>query len=153
MRRRLLRILAGVSLMLAMAMAAVWIRSNASADYLALTINSGHELVFGWTTGRVGAGLAAENAGTGFHTMAPLTFDDAPGWAGFAIGWSVFLQALFVPDWFVILVLVLSAILFQRRAVQASQTGLCRKCGYDLRATPDRCPECGTVQGQLIINN
>jgi predicted amidophosphoribosyltransferase len=51
-----------------------------------------------------------------------------------------------VPDWFVIaLTLVLpahylSGVIKRRRA---RSHNLCRGCGYDLRATPERCPECG----------
>jgi hypothetical protein len=58
---------------------------------------------------------------------------------------SLFPRA-FVPHWFVVLLTALSPAIVVFRAIRKRRVraaGLCPKCGYDLRATPQRCPECG----------
>ena len=50
--------------------------------------------------------------------------------------WVLALAALPLP-------LYASLTAFRRR--RRATRGLCARCGYDLRATPDRCPECGAV--------
>jgi hypothetical protein len=60
---------------------------------------------------------------------------------------SVF-QAVVVPDWFiVILTFVLPGRWVRRlhRKRKWIRRGCCGECGYDLRASPDICPECGTA--------
>ena len=40
---------------------------------------------------------------------------------------------------------ILDRLVMMREARAKRHTGLCPTCGYDLRATPERCPECGAI--------
>jgi hypothetical protein len=94
-------------------------------------------------------GLVVHNVSRG---LSPGPFDRS-GLVGFDFtvlrpdpsGWLAF-----VPFWFItlaLLILPMSRILSILRALRRNRLdgGLCLTCGYDLRATPDRCPECGTL--------
>ena len=56
-------------------------------------------------------------------------------------------SATAVPLWPLMLAAAPAAISMyrNRRSVRWAREGRCRSCGYDLRETPDRCPECGRV--------
>ncbi len=59
-------------------------------------------------------------------------------------GWGI---QVIVPLWALAVPLALPGGLWawhRRRLRRQRRAGLCLNCGYDLRATPDRCPECGT---------
>jgi hypothetical protein len=59
-----------------------------------------------------------------------------------------------VSDWF--LLLIFSPLpgwwLIDRYRTHRRIPGCCADCGYDLRATPDRCPECGAVPVDATVH-
>ncbi len=74
------------------------------------------------------------------------------GWRHGAFGWELnryvsgFDAHLLLPCGIVLLVIVFTPacwVIRRRRQARRRRSGRCLACGYDLRATPDRCPECG----------
>jgi hypothetical protein len=57
------------------------------------------------------------------------TFVQLPAWLSASL--AAVLPAVWLYRW--------------KRRRRAYQQGLCPACGYDLRASPDRCPQCGAV--------
>jgi hypothetical protein len=71
----------------------------------------------------------------GFGTMR-WDYTGTRTWAIAAPCWSLVLLFSCLP--------ATSTVRWIRRSRRAGRGG-CVKCGYDLRATPDRCPECGAI--------
>jgi len=68
------------------------------------------------------------------------------------LGHSVVIRSIWCPCWLLFLSaaiwpLTSLTLLHRRRASRRhlARAGCCAKCGYDLRASPDRCPECGAL--------
>ena len=171
MRRGVFTLASALSLLLCVAAAVLWVRSGRTLDMVGYHWwrYTGHEYGFGFTSGRGGLQIEwshyrqsvppeRDRRWTHFVRLNPAYAGTLPGrspWHhpfsfdryGSSTGADQ-VSELVLPIWtflfgFAILpTLWLFALLRTRRRAQSFH---CSKCGYDLRATPDRCPECGTV--------
>ena len=154
MKRRLLNLLTGLSLLLSIAAAVLWVRSYWRHDEwyarhhrLVLQLNTGDgALMVVWLVDAYdqGSGVHWEALPTGAPVFSPRPLREfyferhADRWGS---DWSVVF-----PLWCVTAAALMpAAVALLRRRARRRSRGLCPTCGYDLRATPGRCPECGTM--------
>jgi hypothetical protein len=180
--RLALSVLSGLSLVLSLAVAVLWVRSYWRADAVNLThaqrdptetrwarvlVHSewGQVQVWGRWYASSDAGFIARNLD---HDLGWSIDGDSRGafwsersgterwgfawesetWTSRAVSATIVNRRLTVPHWSIVMLFWLPpaawALHCSRRRRRAAK-GFCIDCGYDLRATPDRCPECGRL--------
>jgi hypothetical protein len=158
MKRCFFNIFSALLLLLCVAMAVLWVRSYWVQIMWSYRGESGGTYFVRSNDGCIEVmdtkGITALPR-TGFHEFPADDSSNVFRWA--YLGFDVHLQDpttatgllwFDIPDWFICSVTAVLPYLwyrsYRRRRV-AGRKGLCPKCGYDLRASKDRCPECGTV--------
>jgi len=151
--RRVFTIASALSLLLSVATVVLWVRSYRFIDRL------------GWDQERVAAGSEGGELGVAVYWNGARPH--FIGWTSVAgdgkssarsisdscfMGFGFFRQkvfsGVFVPHWFIaVAFLTLPLALRLSRSRSSTRAGVCPTYGYDLRATPDRCPECGRPKG------
>ncbi len=80
-------------------------------------------------------------------------FPDAPAdILGFSFRRATIGGIASAPYWLFALAFAIAPALWYwtaRRKFRRAAAGLCPRCGYDLRATPTRCPECGAMPAEM----
>lgn len=166
MKRRLFTILSALSLLLFVAVCVLWLRSYFRADsYYSggddgtlLYVESGRGFVSVMRTSMDPQFTSKETKWASSELPSypmwgrPSTLAQRLGfWSMTAQGYHGLSCRWIVPCWFLS---VLTCVLpggwlighgRRRQRQRRIAAGLCVRCGYDLRSTPDRCPECGHV--------
>jgi hypothetical protein len=170
--RRVWRILLNgltiLSLLLALAFAVLWVRSYWRADvfgwmapvrsdaeffsFSAVSAGGGTAVWFGYYAPRDSGDWPPD----GWHWTAiggpPTPYADGGGANRWGMSHTFFTdpagrwRRIVFPTWPAAVVFAILPGMMLTRAIRRRRRGReghCAKCGYDLRATPDRCPECG----------
>jgi hypothetical protein len=165
-RRQVFSELAMLSLVLCVATIALWTRSYMSpddfqlSDKTTLKFMDGQIIVLVWNhtavfvPGRDNLSDYRKNRSNGWEGLGfEYLFYNNPwennGRSVFSVPfWSIMGISLIMPCFSII------AFTSGRRKARNAARGICLTCGYDLCATPDRCPECGTIppKREIITN-
>ena len=155
MKRRLLNLLAAVSLLLFVAVVGAWARSYVPEQFHVRSHDGRLHLIFAAGQWRLFDEDRHVTAGEILREIRGFASGD-PGsvrwaFAGFELSLSDRRSGfwmLAIPYWalaFPSAAAAAWAIRARRTRSAREKAGHCAACGYDLRASPGRCPECGAI--------